>query len=84
MGHYFRTGFSETLAGKSQLRQLRQKGLMIGIELDQLCPELVQEAASKGLLINVTAGNVIRLLPPLIMTKSQSDQVIDTVSSLIH
>jgi len=58
--------------------------MMIGIELHQPCTELVGLAADKGLLINVTAGSVIRLLPPLIMNEAQADQVIAIISSLIH
>ncbi len=84
LGNYFAKGFKEALANKAQVKEFRQKGLLIGIELDQPCPELVQQAADKGLLINVTAGSVIRLLPPLIMTEDQADQVIEIVASLIH
>jgi acetylornithine aminotransferase len=84
LGNYFAAGFKQSLGNKTQVKEFRQKGLMIGIELQEPCTELVQQAAEHGLLINVTAGNVIRLLPPLIMTEAQADQVIDIVSSLIH
>jgi len=56
---------------------------MIGIELDRDCGQLVQLALDKNLLINVTAGNVVRLLPPLILTDEQADQIIVTVCDLI-
>lgn len=84
MHAYFSKGFQQALANKTQVKEYRQKGMMIGIELHQPCTELVGLAADKGLLINVTAGSVIRLLPPLIMNESQADQVIEIMSSLIH
>lgn len=83
LGEYFAKGFAHALSAKTQLKEFRQKGLLIGIELDQPCPEIVSQAADKGLLLNVTAGSVIRLLPPLIMTDSQADEVISIVASLI-
>ena len=56
---------------------------MIGIELDRNCAVLVTDALAKGLLINVTNGNTIRLLPPLIMSDAEADLIVDTVSDLI-
>jgi len=56
---------------------------MIGIELEHDCADLVAKAADKGLLINVTAGNVIRLLPPLIMSKTEIDTTIKIIAALI-
>ncbi|MFT6791419.1 MAG: acetylornithine/N-succinyldiaminopimelate aminotransferase [Cellvibrionaceae bacterium] len=84
LGEYFRRGFHDALAHKQQLQQIRVKGLMIGIELREPCTELVGQAADKALLINVTADSVIRLLPPLIISRAQADRVIETVASLIH
>ncbi len=83
LGEYFLAGFNKQLSGVDGVRDIRGKGLMIGIELNQPCTELVNAALDKNLLINVTVGNVIRLLPPLIFTQQQADQVIDTVSNLI-
>ena len=62
---------------------IRSLGLMIGIELERPCGELVDKALQQGLLINVTAERVIRLLPPLIMTDQEADQIADTVAELI-
>jgi acetylornithine aminotransferase len=56
---------------------------MIGIELSSNCQPLVQNALAKGLLINVTAEKVIRLLPPLTLTKANSDQIIDILVDII-
>ncbi|HHJ34976.1 MAG TPA: aspartate aminotransferase family protein [Gammaproteobacteria bacterium] len=88
MGGYIADRFTEKLAELESVREIRHLGLMIGIELDndQLdgeCAELVKSALQKHLLINVTAGNVIRLLPPLIITQEQADTIIDTVTELI-
>ena len=56
---------------------------MVGIELAQPCTELVKKALDKKLLINVTADSVIRLLPALITSNAQADEIIDIVSELI-
>ena len=57
---------------------------MIGIELKQPCPQLVDQALAKKLLLNVTAGSVIRLLPPLIINQDQADLIITTVCDCIN
>jgi len=82
-GQYLLDGFNKMLGSVSQVRNIRAKGLMIGIELDKPCGELVQQALDQQLLINVTAGNVIRLLPPLILSAEQADTIIEKVSQLI-
>jgi acetylornithine aminotransferase len=84
LGQYFLTQFRTTLVGVAGVREIRGKGLMFGIELDKDCAELVKQALAKGLLINVTAGNVIRLLPPLVITQAQADQIITTVTELVQ
>ena len=76
-------GFKKALGSTPQVTNIRAKGLMIGIELDKPCSELVQQALDQQLLINVTAGNVIRLLPPLILSTEQADFIIEKVSQLI-
>ena len=65
------------------VNDIRSKGLMIGIELERPCGELVGKALEQGLLINVTAERVIRLLPPLVMTEQEADQIAETVTELI-
>lgn len=84
IGAYLLAGFSEALAGNPRVRDIRGKGLMIGIELTEPCAQLVAAAADAGLLLNVTAGNTIRLLPPLITTEADANQIIEIVSQLIH
>jgi acetylornithine aminotransferase len=62
---------------------IRGQGLIIGIELDRPCGDLVNQALTQGLLINVTAENVIRLLPPLVLTSSEALQLLDKLCPLI-
>ena len=72
------------LAGLDQVVAIRGKGLMIGIELSGDCAVLVERALERRLLINVTAGRVVRLLPPLIITEDEVRHIIDTVCSLVR
>ncbi len=83
LGRAFIEGFKEQLSHESAIKDIRGKGLMIGIELDRDCATLVEQAKEKGLLINVTAGNTVRLLPPLILSDEQGQTIVDMVSSLI-
>ncbi len=83
MGDYIRNAFKNELEQINGVREIRGQGLMIGIELEQDCAELVKTALAQHLLINVTAGNVIRLLPPLIINQQQADTIINTVSKLV-
>ena len=83
LGNHLLAGFCQRLGALPQVKGLRGKGLMIGIELDGPCGYLVDEARAKGLLINVAAGNVIRLLPPMILSREQADVILDTVAELV-
>ncbi|MGD8620192.1 MAG: aspartate aminotransferase family protein, partial [Gammaproteobacteria bacterium] len=71
LGQLMHSGFSAALEGQPGVNDIRGHGLMVGIELDRPCSELVSSALQCGLLINVTAERVVRLLPPLIMTNRQ-------------
>ena len=75
--------FKQHLGKLNNVREIRGKGLMIGIEMDSPCTELVQKAQDRGLLINVAVDNVIRLLPPLTITDEEADQICDGVISLV-
>ena len=63
---------------------MRGLGLMIGIELTEDCGALVDAGKQNGVLINVTAGNTVRLLPPFILTDKQADALVQAVVSLIQ
>lgn len=71
------------LANVDGITEIRGRGLMVAIELDQPCAELVSLALAEGLLINVTAGNVVRLLPPLVMSDDEAAQLVEQLSKLI-
>jgi acetylornithine aminotransferase len=88
IGDYILSAFKDKLEQLDGVLEIRGLGLMIGIELDtdylkQDCTELVKLALEQHLLINATAGNVIRLLPPLIINQQQADTIVNTVSELV-
>ena len=83
LGERFKQGFNNALHNQPGIAEIRGKGLMLGIELDQPCAELVGKALDAGVLINVTAGSVVRLLPPLILSDEDADEIIRRVSDLI-
>jgi len=74
----------EELAGQRGVVEVRGRGLMIGIELSEDIPDLKDKAMAAGLVLNVTRGNTIRLLPPLIIDQDQLEQIAETVSQLIR
>jgi len=84
LGERFQQGFRDALSGVAGVTEIRNLGLMIGIELDRPCGELVSQAIDQGVLINVTAERVVRLLPPLVTTSKQADIIIEHVSKLIR
>jgi acetylornithine aminotransferase len=77
------TDFSKQLDNVAGVKEVRGKGMMIGIELDNDCPELVSKALSAGLVINVTAGNIIRLLPPLNLSNDDAATLVEKLSTVI-
>jgi acetylornithine/N-succinyldiaminopimelate aminotransferase len=81
-GEYLIAGLRERLDGLGGVTDIRGKGLMIGIELDRPCRELIGRALSERLVINVTADNVVRLLPPLIIKRDELDTIVDVVARL--
>ena len=83
MGDYFRAALSKALAGNAGLKEIRGQGLMIGVELTKPCSELVGRAAEKGLLISVTADTVIRMVPPLIITATEIDEIVGILCPLV-
>ncbi len=77
-------GFERELSGVAGVRAIRGAGMMIAIELDRSCAELVRRALAAHLLINVTADNVIRLLPPLIMSEAEAAQLVAGLAPIIR
>lgn len=84
MGDLIRSRLRERLDGLSGVKEIRGQGLMIGIELDRPCADLVKQGLERGLLVNVTADTVLRLLPPLILQEDEALQLVDGVAEMIH
>ena len=78
------TAFRSRLQDNPDVKDIRGRGLMIGIEMGQDVNHFKTDALKQGLLLNVTRNNVIRLLPPLIIDEAQADQIVDTVCKLIE
>ena len=83
-GAYLRERLAGALQGLECVRAVRGRGLMIGVELARPCGDLVAQARERGLLINVTAERVVRLLPPLILTRADAALLADTLVELIR
>ncbi|MGE5758263.1 MAG: aspartate aminotransferase family protein [Sideroxydans sp.] len=83
LGAWLKQQFEARLGGVKGVVTVRGQGLMLGIELDKPCGDLVSKALEKGLLINVTADNVIRLLPPLIFSETEAQQLLDMLCPLV-
>ena len=83
-GRMIASKLDELLVGNNKIVEIRHKGLMIGVELSVPCGELVSNALSKGLLINVTNEKTIRLLPPLIIDAQQIERLVETLTAVIQ
>ncbi|MBI5918584.1 MAG: aspartate aminotransferase family protein [Nitrosomonadales bacterium] len=84
IGDLLLAGFKQRLGDNPGVVALRGQGLMLGIELSKPCAELVKLALAQGLLINVTADSVVRLLPPLILSEAEAQQLLDILCPLIE
>lgn len=83
IGNMLREGFNAEFKDTKGVVVVRNAGMMIGIELDRPCGELVKMALADKLLINVTADNVVRLLPPLVMNESEAKELVKRLSAVI-
>jgi len=84
MGDLICNGFSDALSDLDLLREIRHRGLMIGIELGVNATDLVKLALEAGLLINVCSDTIIRLLPPLIISPQEAEELVTRLSDVIH
>ncbi|HSO81647.1 aspartate aminotransferase family protein [Thiocapsa sp.] len=82
-GAYLLDGFRSALNDVPGVVEVRGRGLMLGIELERPCADLVGQALEAGLLINVTAERVIRLLPPLILARTEADRLLEGLTTLV-
>lgn len=83
VGSQIRAALAEVFAGVKGVVDIRGQGLMIGIELDRPCGELVTRGLDAGLLINVTADKVVRLLPPLNFSADEGRELVARLGALI-
>ncbi len=83
VGDHLRGALEKALAGVQGVKEIRGQGLMLGVELDRPCGAIWSRAAEAGLLLSVTADSVIRLVPPLIMTEAEADEVVAILAPLI-
>ncbi len=84
LGEFIRSDLANRLQGLPGVRDIRGQGLMIGIELDRPCGELVKQALAEKLLINVTHDTVVRLLPPLILKQEDAGLLTEKLATLIR
>ncbi|NBU43267.1 MAG: aminotransferase class III-fold pyridoxal phosphate-dependent enzyme, partial [Betaproteobacteria bacterium] len=83
VGTHLKARLQETLGGIQGVKEVRGYGLMIGIELDRPCGAIMQQALDAGLLLSVTADSVIRLVPPLIITPAEADEIVSILAPIV-
>ena len=84
VGEHLRGALREAIGALPGVRDIRGEGLMIGVELDRPCGALLTQAAEAGLLISVTADSVIRIVPPLIMTTTEAEEIVAKLAPLVR
>jgi acetylornithine aminotransferase len=84
VGAAIRVGLAAALAGVAGVLEVRGMGMMIGVELDRPCGEIMKTALERGLVTNVTADTVIRLLPPLVMNADEGRQVVERLAPIVR
>jgi len=83
MGEVVKSGLQRELAGVAGVKEVRGMGLMLGIELDRPCAEIVKRALASGLVTNVTADKVIRILPPLVISEPEARQLVSILAAVV-
>ena len=83
VGRAIRDGITGGLAGTAGFVEVRGMGMMIGVELDRPCADIITMALDAGLVLNVTAENVVRLLPPLVMSEAEGRQLVDILVPVV-
>lgn len=84
MGEVLMGGLRRELAGVDGVVDIRGSGLMIGVELSRPCPQVVGQALKAGLVVNVTADSVVRLLPPLILSREQAELAVASLAPIVR
>lgn len=83
MGEVIQGGLKSGLAGVAGVKEIRGMGLMIGVELDRPCGDIVRRGLAAGLVANVTAERVIRLLPPLVIQEAEAKQLVAILAPIV-
>jgi acetylornithine/N-succinyldiaminopimelate aminotransferase len=83
VGEHLVAALKRELAGEKGVKEIRGRGLMLGIDLTVPCGEILKRAADNGLLLSVTADTVIRMVPSLIMTTAEADEVVAILVPII-
>ena len=84
VGAHLKAALQSALGSLPGVKEVRGQGLMLGVELTKPCGVLVGRAADAGLLISVTADSVIRLVPPLILTTAEADEIVALLAPLVQ
>lgn len=82
-GDIIMSGLKKELSGVAGVKDIRGKGMMIGVELNRPCGDIVKRALPKGLVTNVTADSVIRIVPPLVYADAQSRELVSILAPLV-
>jgi len=83
VGEHLRDALASGLRSVAGVKEIRGQGLMLGIELERACGPIMNRALEAGLLLSVTADNVIRLVPPLIITTAEADEIVSILVPII-
>ena len=83
MGAHLKASLERALGSLPGVKEIRGQGLMLGVELDRPCGALIGQAAEAGLLLSVTADSVIRIVPPLILTTAEADEIVARLTPLV-
>jgi acetylornithine aminotransferase len=84
VGQHLRDVLAQGLKNVAGFKEIRGQGLMLGIELDRPCGAIMTQALQAGLLLSVTADSVIRLVPPLIITEAEADEIASILVPIIQ
>jgi acetylornithine aminotransferase len=84
LGTRILNGLKKSLDAVAGVKEIRGQGLMLAVELDRPCKEVLTLALERGLLLNVTADSVVRLLPPLILSDAEADQIVSGVAECVQ
>jgi len=84
VGAHLKAALQRELGSLPGVTEVRGQGLMLGVELDRPCGALIARAAEAGLLLSVTADRVIRLVPPLILTTAEADEIVARLKPLVQ